>query len=293
VDMTFQYVMIGAMALLGGVGAFLFFSPQPKKKIKGADSLSKVYRESQGEAVEEMAVLNRIIVNLSNRYAKPGEDLETRLMKSGYRYKNIPEYMYRRVINAAAYAMFAVFIGAYMFNFSVEILTILAVGAAIWGFRGPDISINNAIKTRSEKLQMEMGYTLEQFLNLLDAGVGYEDALANCRGIGEFGAFLAKISEQLRLSDSTADAIKKASADIPIFPEMEQFLDLLKSHIIEQQDISTPLHAMALTLREKFNNDIKKKSGSARLRALVVLIGFGGAATLVIALMPLSKVIFR
>jgi Flp pilus assembly protein TadB len=214
-------------------------------------------------------------------------------MKSGYRYKNIPEYMYRRVINAAAYAMFAVFIGAYMFNFSVEILTILAVGAAIWGFRGPDISINNAIKARSEKLQMEMGYTLEQFLNLLDAGVGYEDALANCRGIGEFGAFLAKISEQLRLSDSTADAIKKASADSPIFPEMEQFLDLLKSHIIEQQDISTPLHAMALTLREKFNNDIKKKSGSARLRALVVLIGFGGAATLVIALMPLSKVIFR
>lgn len=74
---------------------------------------------------------------------------------------------------------------------------------------------------------------------------------------------------------------------------MEQFLDLLKSHIVEKQDISHPLHAMALTLREKFINDIKRKSGRARLSALGVLIVFGGSATLVIVLMPLSKVIFK
>jgi hypothetical protein len=128
---------------------------------------------------------------------------------------------------------------------------------------------------------------------LLDAGVGYQSALENCAGIGVFGAFLGKIAQNLKFKDAASVAVKKASEDVPMFGEMEQFLDLLQTHIVEEKNISNPLRAMALTLREKFVNDIKKKSGRARLSALGVMILFGGSATLVIVLMPLSKVIFQ
>jgi hypothetical protein len=293
-DTTINIIMIAAMALLGGIGAFLFTLPPPKKKIKGAQTLSQVYRTAQGETIEEMTIVNRIAVDMSKYVGgKPSADLETRLRKSGYRYKSVSEYMYRRLVNAAAFAVFGVFMGSYFFGFGVEILILLAAGAAVYGFRGPDITINNSIKSRSEKLQLEMGYVMEQFLLLIDAGVGYQESLVNCSGMGDFGAFLGKIAENLQLADSASKAIEKASFDIPIFPEMEQFLDLLQAHIVEKQDISAPLHAMSLTLREKFNNDIKKKSGSAKLKALAVLIGFGGAATLIVVMLPLAKVLFR
>lgn len=205
-DWTTHIVMIVAMALVGGAGAFLFFLA-PSPKIKGAKSLSQVYRQGQGETIEELTIIYRIAANLSKYFGKPSADLETRLKKSGYRYKSVPEYMYRRLLNAASYAIFAVIMGSFLFNLGVEILVLLAVVGAVWGFRGPDITLNNAIKARTEKLQLEMGYVMEQFLNLIDAGVGYQTALENCAGIGDFGAFLAKIAENLKFQDATTTAI--------------------------------------------------------------------------------------
>jgi hypothetical protein len=290
VDMT-NLTFIAAMALVGAVGVFLFFQT-PTLGNKAGQSMARLYREGQGGSIEELTVVTKLLHDISIRIAKPSADLETRLRQSGYHYKTVSEFLYRRMINAAAFIFLALLCGYVLFGFGPDILTFLAVAAALWGFRGPDISLRNAIQARIERLRLEMGYVIEQLVILLDAGLDANQALANCEGIGEFGKILGEIAHYDTLSGSTHKAIQMGTAGLPPFGELQQFLDLLSSAMIEKRDVAQPLRALAFSLRDKFTNDIKRKSARAKMMAMGVMVLFGGVATLLVIMLPLSRMLF-
>jgi hypothetical protein len=288
---TASLAFILMMALVGAAGIFLVFQ-SPKLGNRAGRDMVRLYRQGQGETVEELAVVAKLLNDISLRIAKPSADLETRLRQSGYHYKSVSEYMYRRMINAAAYVFLALLCGSAVFGFGPDLLPFLAIAAAIWGFRGPDISLRNAIQARVERLRLEMGYVIEQFVILLDAGLDANQALANCEGIGEFGRILGEIARYDTLTGSTRKAIRMGTEGLPSFGELQQFLDLLASAMIEKRDVTHPLRALAFSLREKFTNEIKRKSARAKMLAMGVMVLFGGVATLLVIMLPLSRLLF-
>jgi Flp pilus assembly protein TadB len=289
-DIT-NLVFIAAVALLGAAGVFLFLRKPAVSSLAGKE-MAKLYRQGQGEKIEELTIVNKLLNDVSFKIAKPSADLETRLRQSGFHYKSVSEFMYRRLINASAYVFFVLLVGYLFFGFGADILTFCAVAAAVWGFRGPDISLSNAIQKRIEKLRLEMGYVIEQFTILLDAGLDPDKALANCEGIGEFGKILGDIAHYYSLTGSAHKAIQMATDGLPTFGELQQYLDLLTTAMIEKRDVTQPLRSLAFSLREKFTNDIKRKSARAKMMAMGVMVLFGAVATLLVILLPLSRLLF-
>jgi hypothetical protein len=151
---------------LFGLGIFLIFSAFAIPGVMG----NRFIEDSDGTkrigSIAEAQVLSAMAADMGRAIDREKGDLDSLLKKSGYIYESPQEYYARRIYSSVISAVLGGAIG-YFLAPGFLVIAGLVTGGLLFGFSIPARAIQKAIKKRRERIQDEMGFGLEQLVNLL------------------------------------------------------------------------------------------------------------------------------
>jgi len=207
--------------------------------------------------------------DMGRAFDKEKGDLGGLLKKSGYLYETPEEYYARRIYSSVLYAILAGVLG-YFLDLGYLVTAGLVTGGLLYGFAAPARAIQKAIKTRRERIQDEMGFGLEQLVNLLNTGTSLSDALSQMRDFGLFGMICDTVSSGLQTSKPIDKIVDDVLDSVPAPGQLKEFLGLIKQSQVGGEVQVSAMKTMARMLRQRLSNRIMEIGGQAKVKAVLV-----------------------
>ena len=180
--------MVGTAAYLilsglFGLGVFLIFAAFAVPTVVGRRVVEDMDGSRRIGSIAEAHVLSALAADLGRALKKEEGDLPTLLRKSGNVYDSTEEYYARRIYASVLIAVAAGVLG-FVLGLGYVITAGLITGGLLFGFTLPGRAVRGAIKKQRERIRDEMGFGLEQLVNLLNTGTSLSDALSQMGEIG-------------------------------------------------------------------------------------------------------------
>lgn len=262
---------IGTLAILSGLvalGIFLAFAAFAIPPVMGRRVIEEDGRRRIG-SIAEAQVLSAVAADVGRMFDREKGDIDKLIIKSGYVYQTAEEYYARRILGAIAYAILA---GAssFILDLGFIITALLVTVGLLYGFTTPARKVQQTIRTRRERIQDEMGFGLEQLVNLLNTGTSLSDALAQMKDFGLFGKICDTVSSGLQTSKPIDNIVIDVLNSVPAPGQLEEFLALVKQSQVGGQVQTGAMRTMARMLRQRLANRIMEKGGQAKVKATLV-----------------------
>jgi Flp pilus assembly protein TadB len=262
---------IGVLAILSGLvalGIFLGIASFAIPSVMGRRVIEDDGRQRIG-SIAEAQVLSAMASDMGRMFDREKGDIDKLIIKSGYVFQTPEEYYARRILFAIVYALVAGAAGVVL-NLGFIITAIIITVGLLYGFTYPARKVQRAIKNRRERIQDEMGFGLEQLVNLLNTGTSLSDALAQMKDFGLFGKICDTVSTGLQTSKPIDNIIKDVLNSVPAPGQLEEFLALVKQSQVGGQVQTNAMRTMARMLRQRLANRILEKGGQAKVKATLV-----------------------
>ena len=253
---------------LFGLGIFLIIAAFAVPSVMG----NRVIEEDGGMRIGNIAeaqVLSAMAADMGRAFDREKGDLHGLLRKSGFHYKTPEEYYARRIYSSVIYAILAGVLG-YFLDLGYLATAGLVTGGLLYGFALPARSIQKAIKKRRERIQDEMGFGLEQLVNLLNTGTSLSDALSQMRDFGLFGMICDTVSSGMQTSKPIDKIIDDVLDSVPAPGQLKEFLGLIKQSQVGGEVQVNAMKTMARMLRQRLSNRIMEIGGQAKVKAVLV-----------------------
>jgi len=253
---------------LFGLGIFLIIAAFAVPSVMG----NRVIEEDGGIRIANIAeaqVLSAMAADMGRAIDREKGDLHGLLRKSGFLYETPEEYYARRIYSSVIYAILAG-VGGYFLDLGYLVTAGLVTGGLLYGFALPARSIQKAIKRRRERIQDEMGFGLEQLVNLLNTGTSLSDALSQMRDFGLFGKICDTVSSGLQTSKPIDKIIDDVLDSVPAPGQLKEFLGLIKQSQVGGEVQVNAMKTMARMLRQRLSNRIMEIGGQAKVKAVLV-----------------------
>jgi len=262
---------VGVLAILSGfvaLGIFLGIASFAIPSVMGRRVIEDDGRQRIG-SIAEAQVLSAMASDMGRMFDREKGDIDKLIIKSGYVFQTPEEYYARRILFAIVYALVAGAAGVVL-NLGFIITAIIITVGLLYGFTYPARKVQRAIKNRRERIQDEMGFGLEQLVNLLNTGTSLSDALAQMKDFGLFGKICDTVSTGLQTSKPIDNIIKDVLNSVPAPGQLEEFLALVKQSQVGGQVQTNAMRTMARMLRQRLANRILEKGGQAKVKATLV-----------------------
>ena len=256
------------LSALFGLGIFLIFAAFAVPSVMG----NRVIEEDGGIRIGNIAeaqVLSAMAADMGRAIQREKGDLHGLLRKSGFLYETPEEYYARRIYSSVLYAILAG-VGGYFLDLGYLVTAGLVTGGLLYGFALPARSIQKAIMRRRERIQDEMGFGLEQLVNLLNTGTSLSDALSQMRDFGLFGKICDTVSSGLQTSKPVDKIIDDVLDSVPAPGQLKEFLGLIKQSQVGGEVQVNAMKTMARMLRQRLSNRIMEIGGQAKVKAVLV-----------------------
>jgi Flp pilus assembly protein TadB len=284
------------LATLTGIGIFLAVAAFA---LHMSSVTTRILEDETGPRIKGIAegnIIRAMSIDLSKKLKPETGNLEERLRKSGWIYKDIAEYHVRRILHALIYFFFGVAIPILFglaFEISVGILTISIVGTlmAILGFNMVDRGLNNAINKRRERLKREMGFGLERISLLLQSGAPLMEALAHTANMGLFGKACARISSRASTGAPISEITLSVREDLPDTPEFDEFMEMMRMGIQKGQEMVDPFRERAEIMRERLQLDIIEAGNKAKISVTLLTSAFILLASMIVTIGPVLVIL--
>ena len=256
------------LSALFGLGIFLIIAAFAVPSVMG----NRVIEEDGGIRmgnIAEAQVLSAMAADMGRAIQREKGDLDGLLRKSGFLYETPEEYYARRIYSSVIYAILAG-VGGYFLDLGYLVTAGLVTGGLLYGFALPARSIQKAIKRRRERIQDEMGFGLEQLVNLLNTGTSLSDALSQMRDFGLFGKICDTVSSGLQTSKPIDKIIDDVLDSVPAPGQLKEFLGLIKQSQVGGEVQVNAMKTMARMLRQRLSNRIMEIGGQAKVKAVLV-----------------------
>ena len=256
------------LSALFGLGIFLIFAAFAVPSVMG----NRVIEEDGGIRIGNIAeaqVLSAMAADMGRAILREKGDLHGLLRKSGFLYETPEEYYARRIYSSVTYAILAG-VGGYFLDLGYLVTAGLVTGGLLYGFALPARSIQKAIKRRRERIQDEMGFGLEQLVNLLNTGTSLSDALSQMRDFGLFGKICDTVSSGLQTSKPIDKIVDDVLDSVPAPGQLKEFLGLIKQSQVGGEVQVNAMKTMARMLRQRLSNRIMEIGGQAKVKATLV-----------------------
>lgn len=253
---------------LFGLGIFLIIAAFAVPSVMG----NRVIEEDGGIRIGNIAeaqVLSAMAADMGRAIDREKGDLRGLLRKSGFLYETPEEYYARRIYSSVIYAILAG-VGGYFLDLGYLVIAGLVTGGLLYGFALPARSIQKAIKKRRERIQDEMGFGLEQLVNLLNTGTSLSDALSQMRDFGLFGKICDTVSSGMQTSKPIDKIIDDVLDSVPAPGQLKEFLGLIKQSQVGGEVQVNAMKTMARMLRQRLSNRIMEIGGQAKVKAVLV-----------------------
>jgi len=251
-----------------GLGIFLIFAAFAVPSVIG----NRVIEEDGGIRmgnIAEARVLSAMAADMGRAIDREKGDLDGLLRKSGFLYETPEEYYARRIYSSILYALLAGVLG-YFLDLGYLVSAGLFTGGLLYGFASPARLIQKAIKNRRERIQDEMGFGLEQLVNLLNTGTSLSDALSQMRDFGLFGKICDTVSSGMQTSKPIDKIINDVLDSVPAPGQLKEFLGLIKQSQVGGEVQVNAMKTMARMLRQRLSNRIMEIGGRAKVKAVLV-----------------------
>jgi len=253
---------------LFGLGIFLIIAAFAVPSVIG----NRVIEEDGGIRmgnIAEARVLSAMAADMGRAIDREKGDLDGLLRKSGFLYETPEEYYARRIYSSILYALLAGVLG-YFLDLGYLVSAGLFTGGLLYGFASPARLIQKAIKNRRERIQDEMGFGLEQLVNLLNTGTSLSDALSQMRDFGLFGKICDTVSSGMQTSKPIDKIINDVLDSVPAPGQLKEFLGLIKQSQVGGEVQVNAMKTMARMLRQRLSNRIMEIGGRAKVKAVLV-----------------------
>jgi Flp pilus assembly protein TadB len=251
-----------------GLGIFFIFAAFAVPSVMG----NRVIEEDGGIRIGNIAeaqVLSAMAADMGRAIDREKGDLDGLLRKSGFLYETPEEYYARRIYSSILYALLAGVLG-YFLDLGYLVSAGLFTGGLLYGFASPARIIQKAIKNRRERIQDEMGFGLEQLVNLLNTGTSLSDALSQMRDFGLFGKICDTVSSGMQTSKPIDKIINDVLDSVPAPGQLKEFLGLIKQSQVGGEVQVNAMKTMARMLRQRLSNRIMEIGGQAKVKAVLV-----------------------
>ncbi len=161
----------------------------------------------------------------------------------------------RRIYSSALIAIVAGILG-YILDLGYLVTAGLVTGGLLSGFAAPARAIQKAIRLRKERIQDEMGFGLEQLVNLLNTGTSLSDTLSQMRDFGIFGKICDTVSSGLQTSKPIDNIVEDVLDSVPAPGQLRESLGLIKQSRVGGQVQVGAMQTMARMLRQRLSNRI-------------------------------------
>lgn len=262
---------IGTLAILSGLvalGIFLGIASFGVPTVMGRRVIEEDGRQRIG-SIAEAQVLSAMASDMGRMFDREKGDIDKLIVKSGYVYQTSEEYYARRILGAIGYTGFG-FVAGYFLVLGFIITAILMTVGLLYGFTAPARKLQRAIRNRRERIQDEMGFGLEQVVNLLNTGTSLSDALAQMKDFGLFGKICDTVSTGLQTSKPIDNIVNDVLNSVPAPGQLKEFLALVKQSQVGGQVQTSAMRTMARMLRQRLANRIMEKGGQAKVKATLV-----------------------
>ena len=253
---------------LFGLGIFLIIAAFAVPGVMG----NRLIEEEGGMRIGNIAeaqVLSAMAADMGRAFDREKGDLAGLLRKSGYIYETPEEYYARRIYSSVLIAIVAGLLG-YILDLGYLVTAGLVTGGLLYGFAAPARAIQKAIRTRRERIQDEMGFGLEQLVNLLNTGTSLSDALSQMRDFGLFGKICDSVSSGMQTSKPIDKIVADVLDSVPAPGQLKEFLGLIKQSQIGGEVQVGAMKTMARMLRQRLSNRIMEIGGQAKVKAVLV-----------------------
>ena len=254
---------------LFGLGVFLVFAAFAVPSVMGNRFIEDRDGTKRIGSIAEAQVLSALVADMGRALDREKGDLDSLLRKAGYLYESPQEYYARRIYSSVVTAVLAGAIG-YFLDMGFLISAGLVTGGLLFGFSMPARAIQKAIKNRRERIQDEMGFGLEQLVNLLNTGTSLSDALSQMRDFGLFGMICDTVSSGMQTSKPIDNIINDVLDSVPAPGQLREFLGLIKQSQVGGEVQVGAMVTMARMLRQRLSNRIVEIGGQAKVKATLV-----------------------
>jgi Flp pilus assembly protein TadB len=262
---------ITTLAILSGfvaLGIFLAFAAFAIPTVMGRRVIEEDGRQRIG-SIAEAQVLSAMASDMGRMFDREKGDIDNLIVKAGYIYQTSEEYYARRILGAIGFTGFGFVVGFFL-QLGFIITAVLMTVGALYGFTAPARKIQRTIRNRRERIQDEMGFGLEQLVNLLNTGTSLSDALAQMKDFGLFGKICDTVSSGLQTSKPIDNIVTDVLNSVPAPGQLEEFLALVKQSQVGGQVQTNAMRTMARMLRQRLANRIMEKGGQAKVKATLV-----------------------
>ena len=294
--MDSAYIQAAALALLTGIGIFLIFA---SFSVPLTAATRRIRGEATGPRLGGMAegnISRAFMVDLSQRLKPESGDLEERLRRSGWFYESVAEFHARRILASLVFAFLgiAIAVGAMVaIGIQVNFLFVAVAGtlSAVLGFLYPDRALNNVINKRRDSLRREMGFGLERISLFLQSGSDLLEALGQTSSDTMFGRACSLIAAQAGTGRPISEVNSMVRDELPITPEFDEFLQLVKTSIVKGQESVEPFRQRAASMREMLRRAIIEEGHRASIRVTLITSLFVLAASMIVIFVPLMMIL--
>jgi len=262
-------------SLLVGAGLFIAVSAFGVNTKTGFTKLTQdEYGTIRAENIfkpgeEEGNVFLALLADISKRIRPEKGNLQELLVRSGYAFKTVPEYHYKRIYFSLLGAFVFIML-ANSFQFPSSIYPFVGIVGAVFGFFRPDNIINNKIKSRSKQMQREMGFALDKITLILQAGGTVPEALASVSNMGVFGCASGQIASAISMQLPVEQSIENVKSQLPRVEQFDEFCVLVMESIKRGDSLKKPFEDMGKQMRSNLNNELLAEGGRAKVKIVLL-----------------------
>jgi tight adherence protein C len=146
---------------------------------------------------------------------------------------------------------------------------LLAVVGGVLAFYGPDLVIKSRARARQDTIRMELPDTLDQVRMSVDAGLGFEAALARAAraGDGPLSAELNRLLREMQLGIPRDEALRNLSARTDVAD-----LDSFVVAVVQSQVYGIPIASVLRVQSDELRDKRKQRAEERALKIPVLLI---------------------
>lgn len=258
------------LAAFIGIGIFLMIAAFAiPKSITTRMTVSKDGGLKTG-TLGDVSILVSLLSDLGEAFDRSSnEDINERLRKSGWIYQS-PEEFYARQIYLALILLATVVLAGFTMNLNFTLIAGLATAAVVFGYTTPGRTVTKTIEKRRDQIRNEMGFGLEQIVNLLNAGVSLPQSMNHVRDFGLFGKVCERVSKEMSTQSTIDEAVDDALNGVPSPNELKEFMELVKLSQTGGEIQILAIKVMARMLRARLANEIVERGGNAKVKATLV-----------------------
>ena len=222
---------------------------------------------SPGE--EEGNIFLAILADISRKIRPEKGDLQERLIRSGFVFKTVPEYHYKRIYFSMLGTFVFIMIGNAL-KFPTSMYPFIGIAGAIFGFLRPDNMINEKIKERRKQIQREMGFALDKITLILQAGGTVPESLASVSNMGVFGWACGQIGSAISMQLPVEASIENVRNQLPKIEQFDEFCVLVMESIRRGDSLKKPFEDMGKAMRTNLNNELLAEGGRAKVKIVLL-----------------------